>query len=46
MKTVAELQKAVVAIQDLMAKHAKVLDNLIDGFDVMDKRLKKLEAGK
>ena len=46
MKNVTELQKAVVTIQDSIARHAKVLDRLIDGFNLMDQRLKKLEARK
>jgi hypothetical protein len=46
MRAVTELQKAVTVIQDSLVKHAKVLDRLIDGFNLMDQRLKKQEGRK
>jgi hypothetical protein len=39
-------QQAVYTMQDSIAKHTKVLDHLIDGFNLMDQRLKKLESRK
>jgi hypothetical protein len=46
MQAVTELQQAVYTMQDSIAKHTKVLDHLIDGFNLMDQRLKKLESRK
>jgi hypothetical protein len=46
MQAVTELQRAVYTMQDSIAKHTKVLDHLIDGFNLMDQRLKKLESCK
>jgi uncharacterized coiled-coil protein SlyX len=46
MQAVTELQRAVYTMQDAIAKHTKVLDHLIDGFNLMDQRLKKLESRK
>ena len=46
MQSVTELQQAVYTMQDSIAKHTKVLDHLIDGFNLMDQRLKKLESRK
>jgi uncharacterized coiled-coil protein SlyX len=46
MQAVTELQRAVYTMQDSIAKHTKVLDHLIDGFNLMDQRLKKLESRK
>ena len=46
MQAVTELQQAVYTMQDSIAKHTKVLDYLIDGFNLMDQRLKKLESRK
>jgi hypothetical protein len=46
MQAVTELQQAVYTMQDSIAKHTKVLDHLIDGFNLMDQRLKKLERRK
>jgi hypothetical protein len=46
MQAVTELQQAVYTMQDSIAKHTKVLDHLIDGFNLMDQRLKKFESRK
>jgi hypothetical protein len=46
MQAVTELQQAVYTMQDSIAKHTKVLDHLIDGFNLMDQWLKKFESRK
>jgi len=46
MQAVTELQQAVYTMQDSIAKHTKVPDHLIDGFNLMGQRLKKLESRK
>jgi hypothetical protein len=46
MRAVTELQQAIYTMQDSIAKHTMVLDHLIDGFNLMDQRLKKLESRK
>ena len=46
MQAVTELQRAVYTMQNSIAKHTKVLDHLIDGFNLIDQRLKKLESRK